>query len=418
MIIQDAIELIFRIIINFLDIVMIYYLCHNLINRKPKLKALDVCLWIVYGLVAGGIFFYFGEGALFRSVFIISITLFLKHTAKKKFLSDILVLYTLILLIVGITQNFAFIFVISQEVDKAFRYIVGQLLNTGLLIVLYKNLKLYKVFNYINERIVFKTALITVLIFFWLVFAWFSANREELYKEELYIEVIQYMTVSFIIIFAGIYQLSKNSDGRIRNMPKEIHDTKKTLRALYTELAGLDEGNPHKQMMQIIEVKYPNAVVNNLAARDPRGNVLKFVESWKNGRNVVLNTDLIYVEPNPCLSLSLSLEMLETLLDNAIETKTEKPINVYYFMAQEEVEIRVSNECDYLFPEDFDKMFSEGYSTKGDGRGYGLPNLVKAIEKLGGDLKVKMTYDEEQKCNYLLITIHVKTYKKQKLFRN
>lgn len=58
MIFEDVMDLVLRIIINSIDIAILYFLCHNLMNKKPKVKIVHALLAMLYGLMVGIIGFY------------------------------------------------------------------------------------------------------------------------------------------------------------------------------------------------------------------------------------------------------------------------------------------------------------------------------------------------------------------------
>ncbi len=99
------------------------------------------------------------------------------------------------------------------------------------------------------------------------------------------------------------------------------------------------------------------------------------------------------------------VEMIGNLINNAFETninnnhvflrlKKEKDTNV----------IDVGNRHPYLNPEQINKMFKKGYSTKSKtGRGYGLFHVRQVIEKYQGTIQV--LNETENKENYLVFRI-------------
>ena len=410
MAVSDIIDLVLRVLINVVDIGIIYYLCHNVMNRKPKLKLVELLLFIIYGVIGGIMFFYHGDVwiRLFAHIFII---MGLKTITKKPF-NEVLIIYAFLFVIGGMTQGISFLFIHFTSFVGVYYYLFIQMVNVIFSVIIYKKIRLYKAFHYVSDKLFLKIVLIAALCFFWILLAWILLSRERIYENLFFLSIV------FAMMSVAIYQVSDREKKLTMKRLAELHDTKKTLRAIYTELGSLDESNASKHMMQIIEVKYPNAVINHLEVGDINGNIEKFIKEQKEINDAILKTDITYIEQNPRVSLSLSLEMLATLLDNAIETGTRKPIEVYFFMAYEEIEICVSNESEHLFPDDFNNMFSKGYSTKGEQRGYGLPNLAKDVEKIDGDFEVQLSYHEEYKCNYLTMTIHVKTYNKKRLFKS
>lgn len=94
------------------------------------------------------------------------------------------------------------------------------------------------------------------------------------------------------------------------------------------------------------------------------------------------------------ISFSELVEMLGNLFDNAIEANRmieEKNKRIDFFINQEEESliIEISNPYCWEGTNETDDMLEEGKSTKGKGRGLGLANVTKIVEKYHGTLEVK-----------------------------
>ena len=97
--------------------------------------------------------------------------------------------------------------------------------------------------------------------------------------------------------------------------------------------------------------------------------------------------------------------MTGILLDNALEASA--PDDVVFVQAKSEnsaLRLTVSNPSRPMSRVELTAMFRRGWSTKADGgRGYGLFNIRKLVERHGG----KITIRNEQMCNRNYLTIGV-----------
>lgn len=108
--------------------------------------------------------------------------------------------------------------------------------------------------------------------------------------------------------------------------------------------------------------------------------------------NYKVNSDL----KNISLDNSELTVILSNLLNNAIEAtsmikKKELEVNIdednkYYI-------INVRNRTEGIRAEDLSSIFKMGYTTKGEGRGYGLYNVKKIVDKHKGKIQISLEED-------------------------
>lgn len=106
----------------------------------------------------------------------------------------------------------------------------------------------------------------------------------------------------------------------------------------------------------------------------------------------------------------LFVEIIGNLLDNAIEEveKDAKAEKILFSISENlgEVCISVSNEHTKIPYEQYKRFFTEDYSTKGEGRGIGLPYVKRIVEKYSGRIDIgNVEVDGE---NYFTIRIYFK----------
>lgn len=117
----------------------------------------------------------------------------------------------------------------------------------------------------------------------------------------------------------------------------------------------------------------------------------KISQAEKEGIQVKYRINISDIEKR--ISFSELVEMLGNLFDNAIEAnriiKMNKQINFLIDQGQERLMIEISNPYCWEGTNETDDMLEEGKSTKGKGRGLGLANVTKIVEKYHGTLEVK-----------------------------
>ncbi len=84
--------------------------------------------------------------------------------------------------------------------------------------------------------------------------------------------------------------------------------------------------------------------------------------------------------------------ILGNLIDNAVEAAMSGPpparVEVHVGASGAFCEIRVADSGPGLDPARVEEAYQRGWTTKGDGRGLGLPLAVQAVRRLGGTIEV------------------------------
>lgn len=85
--------------------------------------------------------------------------------------------------------------------------------------------------------------------------------------------------------------------------------------------------------------------------------------------------------------------ILSNLINNAIEATTEidnKKMSIYIGEEGKEHIIKVKNSTNGMTKEMLGEIFKEGFSTKGENRGYGLYNIKSIVDKYKGKIKLSL----------------------------
>lgn len=85
--------------------------------------------------------------------------------------------------------------------------------------------------------------------------------------------------------------------------------------------------------------------------------------------------------------------ILSNLINNAIEATTEidnKKMSIYIGKEGKEHIIKVKNSTNGMTKEMLGEIFKEGFSTKGENRGYGLYNIKSIVDKYKGKIKLSL----------------------------
>ncbi|WP_144275995.1 sensor histidine kinase [Gottschalkia acidurici] len=127
----------------------------------------------------------------------------------------------------------------------------------------------------------------------------------------------------------------------------------------------------------------------------------------KNAEKLDIQFDIIIqdYEFNTGLKDYEVVEVMGNLINNAFETNIENNSVILIISKEKDMNvIEIRNKHPYLKKENLDKIFSKGFSTKSStGRGYGLYNVKKIVEKYNGKIEIlNKSYRDE---NYVVFKV-------------
>jgi len=385
---------------------MFYYLCNSLIGKKPNLSVKTILMVISYGLAIGTITLGL-DGYMARVLINIALLLIIKYITSRK-IQDVVIIFAIIFLCTVLIQALGLQLTnsLGLEMNTDCTFLLVQMFTTTITLFICKKVPLYKLYNIIEKEILLKLLIISLAVI--LLITLFYINFEYTTSYILYFSIL------IIISFGGLYQTLKKVFYYTNKIPMQLHDINNLLMGIKLSVYSTSDINVVRdeidKALGIIDI---DTDIEGIDMNDYNQIILSFIELKK--RKVVNNepsffADIGYYESNAKVAFSVILYMLGVLLDNAIESGTKKEIIIKVYVIEENLYLSVSNEYKKKSFDDFEKMFKERYSTKGEmnSRGYGLPNLSKVVTSYGGNILLKEEYNKEQKSDYIIITIDIK----------
>lgn len=115
--------------------------------------------------------------------------------------------------------------------------------------------------------------------------------------------------------------------------------------------------------------------------------------SYAREENVELNiiNETVIPEPDTDETTHELITIIGNLIDNAAEALGEyedRTIHLHLKYLHQQLFIKVTDSGPGIPDDILDKVFEKGFSTKGEGRGYGLYLVKQSIERLGGTIEV------------------------------
>ena len=392
--------LVVNVILNAIDVLILFLLSHAFIKRIPIFTPVRVLIGISYGVVMGTIGHFLGDGYLFRIIALPAAFLMIYLMVKLSFSSTFLI-YTLVWLFQAILP-FALILQFAQ-LNLTLVFLIGQILTLLAVILACKFLPLNKWYRFIEEYLELKLLIfILTFIVISVVFYW---NFEYTWLYLLYFGIILIATI------IAIYGVGSKIVNLRYKIPLKTHDDYHIDLGLMAE--AYKEEN-HQEIKRLNEINQDNTFklqTENFLLGKTTENIITFIENKQklHDRIVEIQYDIDYDSDHPNVNMITIVKMLSILLDNAIESGTDKPIIVELTVTMSYIQLSVRNEFTPSDSEEISRIFTiDGYTTKKTNqRGYGLTNLHHAVKNIGGKIMTAYDYSTIGKAQYLNITITV-----------
>lgn len=410
--IENFYEYLLFVVINIFDIGFFYFVVHNIVvprnkwlkikqkNTLPPLTLKVIILGLMNGVVIGYIAYLFPEEIMFRLIAIILGLSILKLVTKEQW-GNVIIIYTMFFLSISTIQAFIILPLQLLEIPTLHNAVISQFLGFILCAVLYRKISLHKSFIFVKNKLSWIDLVILTFFITFLSFAYFS-----LAFEGIYIVIPAVISITVII---GVYKFLNHS----QKLGLKFHHTE----SVYE---GLDYLLKTEKNMQKIQQYYTSTLKKigfkmpetHFQSEKEEENLIEFIESKKinQGAKMEIVKNIKFYWENRVVEPNMMIYMLSTLLNNAFDTKTKKPLFVEMRVAAHELEITVSNESANKEFIEIEEMFYAGSSAKKGNHGYGLPNLLALVKSYGGTIAVHCDYKPEYKSHYLNITINIKQF--------
>lgn len=396
---------IFNIIINVLDFYIFYYLCNNIVKKRPKLSVKIIFIGISYGFAIGGVLANIVDGNVARAIITVILILMFKFITKKK-LPDVLIIFAIAYLCIVLIQILCLQLINILKISENYTFLLVEILTSIVVMFIYIKFPLYKLYYTIEKEILLKLSIF--ILAGMLLLTLFYYNFE--YTSSYILCFSLLITVTFFCLFQTLKRIFFYTN----KIPIQLHDMKNLMMGIHISAHSTSDANMiRNEVDKILEILDVDMNDINFNIDDYNQNVLSFINLKKSKveyDKLTFLTDIGYYETHAKVSFSVILYMLGVLLDNAIESGTKKAIIVKVYVIEESLYLSVSNEYNKKSTDDFNKMFQERYSTKEEthSRGYGLSNLSKVVADYDGKILLQEEYNTEQKSNYITIAVEIK----------
>jgi len=403
------------VVISILDIGILYYLVHNISSprnkwlsvkdqrKRPSLNLKVISFGIVYGIIIGYFGYLFAEEILFRAIGIILLWSIIKFMTNETW-GNVIIIYTITFLSLTAIQTITILPMQTLGMPIVYMALISQFIGFVVCIVLYKSISLYKVFIFIKNKFLWiHFAILTPFIILMSVAIYYFSSR----AEELFILLIL-IIISLTIIMGGYITIQY-----VKKLGVKFHHMESLLEGLDYLVKTINDPEEiqrhYVDTLKRIEFEIPE---NDFQPDNHEANIIEFIDNKRISRQAKMQIvkNIKFYWRNRNVSLPMMIYMLGTLLDNAFDTKTKKPLFVDIVVAAHKLEIAVSNASDKKSPIEIAQMFDEGATTKKGNHGYGLPNLSRIVKSYNGDIAVNCDYRKEYKCHYLTLTVRIKEF--------
>lgn len=440
--IQNPIWLITLIFVNFLDVVMVYFVSRSVLNDSfrikrikldkdskffkiskyhwfsTKLSKLELALGVIYAVVIGFLWHILGTLLFMRIVVTIALTLFATLFSQRK-IYDAFVIYIQFFLFAGFIQ-LLFVTIINLITSDIVQFLMFQIVTFIGIIILTRKYKINdelsinfsnKVFSLIQNKVIFKVITFIIFIFALTLLIYVGFNTDNNYNL-LFLPIL-------IIPFYGIWEVLNDFQKLLDQMKKENHDIRSKVRGLHASLQ-FHVGDNETLMYESLEIMrylHPNHEPKKLKEHtydDTFYNVAYDIMQ-KYDEEIKFYSTVDIKELHEIVSFADTIAMFVSLLNNAIEHGyINFLIHSDIIMTKDTLMMKMANASSHKTRSEMNKMFNEGYSTKPEiGRGYGLSNLKGNLKQrytvngFNADILADCYYCERYKQNYLSVLIYV-----------
>ena len=411
-------------IMSILDFTLCYMISHNIIGNKVRhaLKAFTLRDGIIAFSYASSVFFlrllerynYTADAQPFILIImtcaslmvIISVT---KRNNFKIILDEILIMFLIYFLIVNILITSALMPLTTIDDIGDFLYVVVAIILTTIFLCFLDKIDFNKLFVFISHRLALKITIFSIFLISLLMFFLIPVGALNFLQTSIPLGIF----ISLVII--GLAYTLKIAHQYEVVVPEKYHDMKKILTLLNLKAGNLltveDLREAVGATIELMEVKVTKSECQK--SEDEPEDFKTFIEDTINSlklnhkSKVEIRMNIQYFEPHKTVSTMTITHMLGILLENAIESKTKCPVFVDILSTEHILFIKVANETESKTSQELGSMLAKGYSTKARvGRGFGLSNLKKLVEKHQGNLTISQEMNSEVQANYLVFMLN------------
>jgi len=403
-------ELLFSAVMRTLtDVVFLFVVSHYLTRKKMLLKFRYVISMLAFVIVLIPARFIGTHYALFLLSFFLMGMVMLKiihgYHLSKTFLMGVIIFTIRVMLEVP------FYFMIFLNLGPYTLVLVTQGAKLAITLGICRKFNLHRLFNIMQRNVLPNLLLrqmILTLAFTLLAYLVFANPGER------NILFLFYFYFSILIIGLGLIPITRRLYQKSIQEMVSVHELHNAL--LSTGIAIRELDNVDDVVAKVDElakgfgidlstVDFSNKTIDGM-----NGQILEFIRLKQRQRQTEIDviSNIGYYKDHQSIDLQQILHWLGTLLDNALDASVQGPIKVRLVVTRTRVILSVSNDYAGDVVQDFERLFEEGYSTKGDGRGLGLYQLKQRVSELGGRVICLEAYDEERRCHYLTIEIEFK----------
>ena len=127
-------------------------------------------------------------------------------------------------------------------------------------------------------------------------------------------------------------------------------------------------------------------------------------------KDIIIHTDfscsLEYIDVPDIFLIEILGNLLDNAMDEVLDRAKNEKIKIAIADDGNEICLSVANEHDKIPYQEFSKFFEDGYSSKGNGRGVGLPYVKKIVDKFHGHIQIgNVKYDSDY---YFVVSVYFK----------
>lgn len=391
------------------DVAFLFIVSYCLARKKMLIKFSHIMSALGFMLVLGTVRYFSNSYVFFLLAFFFAGILLLKMIHGYRFSKTLLM--GVVIFTIRIMLEIPFYFTTLLDLNRMLLIPLTQIAKLVITVVICKQFKLYKLFHVMQRNVLpnlilrqmILTLAFTLLAYMILVN---PSERDIVFLFYFYFTIL-IVGLSLIPTTKRLYQKSVQEMISIH----ELHNALLSTGIAIRQVNEVDEAiAKFDELSKRFGIDLSHVDFNNKTVDGMNDQITAFID-LKQAQHKV-KTEVIaevgYYKDHQHIDLQQILHWLGTLLDNALDASIKQPIKVRLIVTSSRISLSVTNDYMKDTVSNFELLFEEGHSTKGEGRGLGLYHLKQTVSEKGGRITCFEEEDTSNDDHYLTITIEFK----------
>ena len=374
--------------VSLLDFIIMFIVSYALMRKRISVSKQHVVFGVIFAIISS-LAFYSLDGWSAQIISHLLLLIMFKKIIERANIQDMFIIYLIWFVTAGVIQAFFLALLSVLPLEQSAIFLIGQLITTGVIFVIYKTFKWDRVFHAIRSNILLKFSLFVLFLMMFILVS--IINFELIYAVFSAIAII-FIAVAFFPVLAQLYH---KSAGNI-----SIEEIKTDL--LTTAIDMVEEANPQLRYQRYTELAKQYGIdfsklseskrksdENQLRLEREDKRIKQFIQAKLANikKEIDIDSEITYYEQYQNIDIDFVISWLDQLINHASEVAINGKMFTYILSTKNRFTLKFSYECGEEGEQGISKEFHE---------------LHTQVISIGGEFRV----DEDQ--HFLQISIKLK----------